>query len=251
MNLKDRISSFINQLLTQYGIRQKDLAEILGISLGRIHAYITAKELPRADVLLKLADIGGVTMDDLLKSDKTPQKKEISIKISTGDKSPVTGVTGDGDVYINTTVKRVYKYTYQPGDLTEEQVARLQALVDEIINLESTVKRKPKSHAAVWNALKRKFRVAYYRKIHEEDFKKAESYLNMWRGRLTKPLSKKNPQWYKRKRYAGIFAHAKNQLGWTKEEVDNFIFAEFGVPSIRSLTDDQLESLYSRIMVKK
>ena len=251
MDLKKRISAFINQILIGYGLRQKDLAETLGVGLGSLSAYIKGKELPRVDILLKLGEIGGVTMDELLKTDKQPQRKEISITISTGDKSPVTGVTAQGDVYVDTTVKRVYKYTYQSGDLTEEQAARLQTLVDEIINLESTVKRKPKSHAAVWNALKRKFRVAYYRKIREEDFEKAESYLNMWRGRLTKPLSKKNPQWYKRKRYTGILAHAKNQLGWTKEEVDNFIFAEFGVPSIRSLSNDQLEKLYSRIMGNK
>lgn len=75
--------------------------------LGSLSAYIKGEELPRVDILLKLAEIGGVTMDDLLKTDNPPQKKEISIKISTGDKSPVTGVTGDGDVFINTTVTKI------------------------------------------------------------------------------------------------------------------------------------------------
>jgi transcriptional regulator with XRE-family HTH domain len=251
MDLKKRIGTFINQILIQYGIRQKDLSKTLGIGLASLSAYLKSKELPRADVLLKLAEIGGVTMDELLKTDKSPQKKEISIKISAGDHSQIGGGIVHGDVYQNTTVKKIYKYTYQPGDLTEEQAARLQLLVDDIVNLEKTVKRSPKSHAAVWNALKRKFKVAYYRKIGEEDFQKAELYLMMWRGRLTKPSRKKTPDSYRKRRYASIFSRAKNQLGWTKEEVDNFIFAQYGVSSIRNLSDDQLERLYSKIMGKK
>ncbi len=251
MDIKKRISSFINQILMDYGIRQQDLARALGIKQGRLSAYVIGKELPRVDILLKLSEIGGVTMDELLKSERPPQKKDVSITISTGNGSPVAGITAHGDVYQNTTVRRIYKYTYQPGDLTEEQAARLQYLVDDIVKLESTVKRKPKSHAAIWNALKRKFKVAYYRKIKEEDFQKAELYLMMWRGRLTKPLRKKEPYSYRKKRYASIFSRAKNQLGWTKEEVDNFIFVEFGVSSIRDLSNDQLERLYSRIMVKR
>ena len=247
MDLKKRISSFINQILTQYAMTQKDLSKMLGVGLASLSAYLKAEELPRVDLLLKLAEIGGVTMDELLKGEKPPQKKEISVTISTHDKSSVMSVVG-GDLYQNTTIRRVYKYTYQPGDLTEEQAAKLHVLVDEIINLEKTVRRSPRTHAAVWNALKRKFKVAYYRKIKEEDFEKARLYLMMWRGRLTKPLSKKSPDSYRKIMYGKIFAIAKNELGWTKEEVDSFIFSSYQVNSIKKLDPNQLGSLYSRIM---
>ena len=249
MDLRERISSFINQLLTDYGIRQVDLAKMLGIKQGRLSGYLLGKEIPRVEILLRLAEIGGVTMDELLKTEKPPQKKEISINIYAGNQSQIGGGIVYGDVYQDTIVRKVYKYIYQPGDLTEEQAARLKELVDDIVNLEKTVKRSPKSHAAVYNALKRYFKVAYYRKIRQEDFKKAELYLMRWRGRLTKPLKRKEPDAYRKRRYASIFSRLKNQFGWTKNQVDKYILTEFGVPSIRDLTDDQLERLYSLSLI--
>lgn len=245
MGLKGRIAGFINQILIQYGLKQKELADALGVSLGSFSAYITGKELPRIDVLIRLAEIGGVTVDELVKSEKPPSKKDISINIGG---QAIVGDVAAGNIYKDTIIKNIHKYTYQPGDLTEAQAAKLQQLVSEIVSLEGTVRRTPKTHAAVWGALKRRFKVAYYRKIREEDFDTAVAYLMGWRGRLMRPLKRKDEDIWRKGRYGAIFSAAKNQLGWRKEDVDNYIYDLFKVPSIKDLDKKQLDSLYNRIM---
>lgn len=228
---------------------------MLGVGLGSLTAYLKAKEMPRVEIIIKLAEIGGLSVDDLLKSDKPPEKKELTVTIGGKATVGVGVVSGDfyGNVYQNTTVKKTFKYTYQPGDLTEAQAARLQQLVEEIVNLENTAKRAPRSYAAVWNALKKKFKVAYYRKIREEDFEKAEAYLKIWKGRLmsSRQVRKKDNDLYRKERYKGIFTVATKELGWRKADVDNFIFEEYGRRSIRDLTDEELERLYKKVFQMK
>ena len=273
MGLKERISSFVNQVLREYRLTQGDLANFLGISPGTLQPYVKGRSLPGIDVIIKLAELGGVTVDELLKTDKPPSQKEISmltakvepeankrsrsssksnvIKMNFGNNAQVGGGVVNGDVYQNTTIRKVFQYTYQPGDLTEEQAATLKRLVDEIVELEQKVKRKPGSHASVWGSLKRRFKVTYYRKIKEEDFPKAKAYLQMWLGRLSRPLGRKNEDEARKKRQTAIFAASKNQLGLTKKELDNYILDQFGVESIRDLSMKELETLYSRVMSAK
>ena len=230
-----------------YDLKQKDLAQLIGIKPGRLSAYIQGKEMPRVEVIIKLAEIGGLSVDDLLKSDKPPEKKEIVVSV--GDNANNVAGVVYGTVYQNTTVRPIYQYTYQPGDLTEEQAAKLQQMVEEIVQMENTVKRAPKSYAAVWNAIKKKFKVGYYRKIRTEDFDKVQIYLKSWKGRLlrSKTVRKKDNNLYRKERYKSIFSIAIKELNWRKADVDNYIYAEYGKTSAKDLTDEQLDQLYGKI----
>ncbi|MBP8699721.1 MAG: helix-turn-helix transcriptional regulator [Syntrophorhabdaceae bacterium] len=244
MELKERIGDFLQQLLTEYGLSQKELSDILDISLGSLAAYIKKKELPRVDIIMKIADIGGITVDDLLKTKRGPAKKELTVNI--GEKATVGGGVVYGDVYQNTVVKKIHKYTYEPGDLTEEQASKVQQLINDIVELENIIKKNAKTHAAVYASIRRRFKVGYYRKIGEHNFEKLIAYLEKWKGRLksAKSFSKKAPDKYKKDRYSAIFAIAKNELGWTKTDIDHYIYEKYNVSSIKNLDKNQLENLY-------
>jgi len=70
--IKARLSVFITNLLTGYDISQRKLARWLRITVSRLNGYYKGNQLPRADILIKIAEIGGLTIDDLLKTDNPP-----------------------------------------------------------------------------------------------------------------------------------------------------------------------------------
>ncbi|MGE4319643.1 MAG: helix-turn-helix domain-containing protein [Deferribacterales bacterium] len=254
MELKERLSSFISELLREYKITQKELALILGVGVGSVSAYVKGKEVPRIDVLIKLAEFCEITIDELVKGSASPKKKEVELLPPSNISNNIAGVinTGNitslhnGDVYNNTVVRRTVKYTYVEGDLTEKQGAELKKIVDTIVENEKLYKQKPASHAAVWKALNRKFKVTMYRKIPTERFDEAKLYLQQWNGRIKRNAPKNNDE-YRKSRYRDIFAIAKNELGWSKHNVDDFIFDKFEKESIRDLTSKELETLYNTV----
>lgn len=256
MELKKRISVFLNKILEQFGITQKELASLLGIKQGRLSMYVQGKELPNLEIVIKIAELGGVSVDELIKTDIQPKKEEIYFA-GNGNIVPINGDVNidslhQGDIYNNTSVKKTYKYTYQNGDLTEEQAAILKEIVDEIVTLEKLLKQKPKTYAGVWGALKRKFKVGYYRKIPEDRFEEAKSYLKQWIGRLERQKKAPNsdPD-FRKKKYTAINTVTKKELGWSKEYLTNYIFAEFKVESLKDLSDSALTKLYNRVMNMK
>ncbi len=262
MDIKIRITAFINQILIEYKLTQRQLAALLGINVGRISAYVKGRDCPKIEVLIELAKVGGMTLDELVTTNNPPAKKEVVFPVSGGKNiglfnGPINTNGGDinvaENIYNNTSVRKIYTYSYQPGDLTEEQAAKLKALVDAIVKLEKLVSKNPKTYAAVYNALKKRYKVVYYRKIGEEEFPKAEAYLRAWKGRLlhSRDLPQKDNELYRKARYSAIFAAAKNRLGLTKKALDGYIFAEYGVNSIRNLDNTQLEHLYTTVMVTK
>ena len=50
-------------------LRQDDVAKALGLSSNTISMWETGRALPRADMLTKIADLYGCTVDDLLRDD--------------------------------------------------------------------------------------------------------------------------------------------------------------------------------------
>ena len=59
----------IYQARVKAGLTQESLSKILGISRSAVAMWETGKSKPRADMLLKLAEIFGCTVDELLRSD--------------------------------------------------------------------------------------------------------------------------------------------------------------------------------------
>ena len=52
------------------GLLQRQVAEVLGVSLGTVAMGDTGRNKPRADMLPKIAKLYGVTVDELLSSNE-------------------------------------------------------------------------------------------------------------------------------------------------------------------------------------
>jgi len=52
------------------GLLQRQVAEVLGVSLGTVAMWDTGRNKPRADMLPKIAKLYGVTVDELLSGEE-------------------------------------------------------------------------------------------------------------------------------------------------------------------------------------
>lgn len=244
---KERVSNVLQQLMQKLETTQEGLAKQLGIPKSTLQRYLSGSRLGGVDDLLKIAELAGITLDDLIKSDipKLPTENKIEVRNSHG-----VAIAGR-DVYMNTVVKRKVEYKPAPEDITGDQANRLKDLVNEIVEFEQKTKKKPKTYGAIWNALNRKMSVTYYREIKQYQFEAAELYLMQWAGKLKKGLRRTDEDEYRKERQKAIFAAARNQLGWTKDNIDSYIFERYGKDSIRDLTKKELEQLYNVIFAKK
>lgn len=140
------------------------------------------------------------------------------------------------------------KVIIQPGPehIGDEQRARLKAIVDDIVKLESIARRAPKPHAAVWSAINKRLKTTSYHLIKAADYDKAEKFLREWIGRLssTKTAVKKDPNWRKRK-YSFIFTNVK-QLA-AAERLTTHLRERYSVESVKDLDDTQLAALYHAV----
>lgn len=129
--------------------------------------------------------------------------------------------------------------------ISAEQRAILRDLVAQVVDTEATLKRRPKTHAAVWSALNRQFPgVETYSQIPFDDFDKARAYLNSWLGRLNGMRSapvKNGDEWRKRK-YAYIKVNAKGPED--AAALDRYIRRHFNAESLTELANDELERVY-------
>jgi len=139
----------------------------------------------------------------------------------------------------------------KPGveHITEEQAARLTALVKLIVEWEAKVKKKPNGHRGVWAALNAHCRVTKYRLIGLEDYDKAENYLHQWLGRLQSMASAPvadNDTWRKR-RYAYIKINTRENEAWLLA----YLRKNFKAESLTDLADDALDRTYRAVAARK
>jgi transcriptional regulator with XRE-family HTH domain len=241
--LKDKISSYLNKLMRELGETQEGLAKRIGIKKSSLQGYLKGENLPGIDVLLAMAELGGITIDQLVKTE--PSKLHIEIK-----NSHSIAIAGR-DVYMNTKIHRKTEYRPGPDDITGEQANKLKDLVNKVVEIEQKTKKKPKTYGAVWNSLNKKMGVTYYREIKREQFELAELYLMQWIGRLKKGLKRTDADEWRKDKQAAIFAAARNNLGWTKDAIDGYIYERFKKESIRDLTKKELQLLYNAIFARK
>lgn len=78
-DIKKRIASYTNQLFYKYKLTYQDLANVLQIGSGRLLAYSKGKETPGVRVLIKMAALGELSLDELVLTNKPPAKKEIYV----------------------------------------------------------------------------------------------------------------------------------------------------------------------------
>jgi|GEM_PF-2138708 len=249
-----RIASFLQEMRTNLGLTIRDFASALDVSPGSITAYLAGRELPSLDVVVKIARLGGVSMDELINSDKEP-KKNIVV---TAQKNSVIGAVAGGNIgtvhiHNNTTERHTHQYTYQPGDMTEVQAAELTRIINEIVELEAKLKQRPKKHGSVWAAFKRHFKLVNYRKFPAERFSEAKAYLERWRGRLKgmKSFAAKAPDDFRKAMYRDINTIAKVELRWTKQDLDAWVFDKHAKVSLRELDDAELRLVKQRLVTMK
>lgn len=91
-----------------------------------------------------------------------------------------------GDIHLQVQARPRIKVVIQPGPehITDAQKVRLRDLVNEVVELETAIKRTPKRHATVWSALTGKLKVTSYHLIPASAFAQAEAYLQTWCARL-------------------------------------------------------------------
>lgn len=133
-----------------------------------------------------------------------------------------------------------------PEHISEAQRVKLQALVDDVVRLESIARREPKTHQSVWGALNKRMKASSYKLIMAAEYGRAEKFLREWIGRLssTKSAAKKDPDWRKRK-YSYIFANVK-QLDKTKA-LDDLLQDRYGAASVKDITDEELTAVYQSV----
>lgn len=156
-----------------------------------------------------------------------------------------------GDIHYHIHAERVvhrHKVVIHPGPehIGDEQRARLKSLVDEVVQLESAIKRYPKTYASVWKALNAKVKASSYHLILAEHYPAAEKFLRAWIGRLSsaKSAPTKAPDWRKRK-YAFIHTNTK-QLG-ADGRLETLLSEKYGAASLKELSDADLAAVYQAV----
>lgn len=71
MNLSEKILA----LRTQLGLSQEELAEKLEVSRQSVSKWETAQSVPELDKLIRLADLFGVSVDELVREGEPPRSE--------------------------------------------------------------------------------------------------------------------------------------------------------------------------------
>lgn len=71
----------ILQLRTQLGLSQMEIAEQLGVSRQSVSKWETGQSVPDLDKLIKLADLFGVSMDELVREEERPQPPKLEPQV--------------------------------------------------------------------------------------------------------------------------------------------------------------------------
>lgn len=150
-----------------------------------------------------------------------------------------------GDIHLQMAARPKVRVVIQPGPdhISEAQKVRLRELVNEVVELETAVKRAPKRHAAVWSALTGKLKVTSYHLIPASAFERAEAYLQTWCARLrsAKSAPTKDPNW-RNSRYRYIHAAAK-EIGRI-DDIPVLLAERYSGRSLKDLSDLELEAVY-------
>jgi len=238
------------------GFSQRDFAEKLSVSNETVRRYEMGQREMGAEFIANAATLG-VDVQYVLTGVASRNRAEVEAAIqpvvSINRSTNVIGIVNGGTVNQIKTDKHVttVKAEVKPGDehITQEQAATLTALVNEIVELESKLKQKPKTHRSVWGSLNAHMSVTRYLLIPAMGYDKAEKYLRQWIGRLNSMSSapiKDGDAWRKRK-YAYIKINSKNDPAI----VERYIAKNFSASSLSDLSNDELEKVYRYVAAKK
>lgn len=174
---------------------------------------------------------------------------EVSGSPVVGNNNTVNQVTGTQNNI--TTQKHITKTVVEISSddnrIDEEQKATLLDLVNKIVAKEQEVKRKPKTHRAVWSSLNAHCQVSTYKLIAKDDFEKAKMFLRKWLGNLNNTATSKrnNPTAYRNNQYSTIHVKIK-ELG-LEEWYRDTLKSKFGVDSSTELDEVEMKKLVTMV----
>ena len=114
-------------LMKQKRDNQESIADLIGRKRSAVGSYVRGESSPNADVLIRLADYFGVSIDRLLRedltiSDKYPRKEP---KVGSMTELQETYETSAGQQ-----TEQAIKHLYSQVELLKEQVGTLKAFVE-------------------------------------------------------------------------------------------------------------------------
>ncbi|EOF4357771.1 ORF6C domain-containing protein [Pseudomonas aeruginosa] len=244
---------------TRTGFTQADFARQLEISREGLRLYELGQRGLSAEFLAQAAALG-VDVQYVLTGVPSANRAEAvqaaqpQVNVSQGGNASVVQVAQAGStIHLVNTQNHVThtKAEVKPGDqhITEAQAAKLTELVRQIVELETQLKKAPKSFRSVWAALNAHCGVTRYLLIALDDFPKAEKYLRQWIGRLNSMASAPvadNETWRKR-RYSYIKINTKDDSDWLAA----YLKKTFKVTSLTELSDEQLDRTYRAVAARK
>lgn len=191
---------------------------------------------------------GGVAGRDIINETSTAPRIHIG-SISGGTQHFINGATV---VNLVAPARPKIKVVIQPGPehINDAQKVRLRTLVNEVVELETAIKRTPKRHATVWSALTGKLKVTSYHLIPASAFTQAEAYLQTWCARLrsAKSAPAKDPDW-RNSRYRYIHA-AMKEIG-QQDELPRLLADRYSGRSLKDLSELELEAVYRTVAERK
>lgn len=166
----------------------------------------------------------------------------------------VTGTLHQGDIHHITTAKHITKTIAEvlPDEkhINETQRAVLLDLVNKIVEQEQEVKKRPKTHRAVWSSLNTYCKVPTYKLIAKDDFEKAKMFLRKWLGNLSNAAIAKrnNPTTHRNNQYAEIHTKIKELSleTWYRDTLKR----KFNVESATELDDVEIGQLVKSVRDK-
>ena len=242
------------------GYNQSAFARLLGVSRETLRLIEMGNSVFKVDILAAAA-MAGIDIQYVVTGIRSTNIKRIEDKIGF-DKAQITSsnVSGIGNVsgvnvsIVNTSHhKTITKAETHPGveHISVEQRASLKKLVDEIVTLEQTLKKQPKSYKSVWASLNRHCKVNTYTLIPLAEYPRAEKFLRMWIGRLnsSKNAPVKDGDHWRRRYYSYIKVNTKEPE--ETETLEKYMQRNFGVSSVKDLDNEQLKRVYSYVAGRK
>ncbi len=156
-------------------------------------------------------------------------------------------LSGPTHIHVPAIVRVRERYDYSvgtgPEHIDDTQKARLRELVNEIVALETAVKRAPKRHGTIWAALTAKAKAPSYHRLKAADFERAEKYLMTWCARLrhSETAPKKDADW-RNSRYRYIHAVLKD-IGRI-DELPQLLAERYSGRKLDKLSALELETVY-------
>lgn len=236
------------------GFSQADIARKLGVSRESVRKWENGLGIPNSEALAVAFHLGfdiQYVLTGVAAHRPTNAPDPISaVKVGSG----VGVATGNSTIHLVQTTNHTTRITadVKPGvdHITDQQAAALLALVNDIVVAETTLKKKPTTHGAVWGALNHYCKVPKYRLIRLDQFDAARAYLYKWLGRLNSMASapiKDGDNWRKR-RYSYLKVNSKEPHD--AQALQGFLNAR-NVESIADLSNDDLEAAYRYMTGRK